>query len=567
MSRRGVAIGMIAAFSGVGLGVLAAVVSAAAPPGCSSSTVAGRVTVECGAGGTGTVTVPGGTPVTVEVAGGQGGSSQGGISGANGAHFTSMWTPTADTVLRVAPGLLGSTGDMADPGGRGGGATLVHEAQDAPSHTYFLAGGGGGGGKTPGLGAGGAGGDPNGGAGGGGAGGATGATPGVPVGAGGMGGTSASGTIGPGGAGVNNGGWGGDGFAGGAGGDADGGGGGSSFSDTAATYDTAGNPGNGYARFSWAAPAAGAVQITSPDTAAFTAGQPGSFTISANGTPTPSVSLDGGLPGGLSFTSNGDGTGTISGVPPAGYGGTSTVTVTARNGAQADATQQLRISVTVPQAPETPADPPVLPPQVITPTPAPVIPPDPQLVPVADESIVVVPISGTVIIRRPDGTLDQLAAGEEIPVGSVIDARNGVVQLTAARDANGVRQTALFWNAIFKVTQLADPDATTKSTRQLMTRLTLRQQPTGCRTKRSKDRARAAGLKRPGLWGDGHGRFQVRGDASAATVRGTRWYVENRCGGTYTRVVRGIVAVEDFATHKTTVLRAGGTYTAKRRGG
>jgi hypothetical protein len=566
MSRRGVAIGMIAAVSGVGLGVLAAVVPAAAPPGCSTSTVAGRVTVECGAGGGDTVSVPGGTPVTVEVAGGSGGDAfTGGHTGAAGAHFTSVWTPSADTVLMVTPGARGTDGTDPDKGGHSGEGTLIRGAEP-DTRTFFLAAGGGGAGIDPASGAAGAGGTPNGGYGGGDATGATPSTPGS--GGGGSGGTSSPGIVANGGGGKFDGGSGGAGYTGGGGGtNGGGGGGGSSYSETLASY-VAGNTGDGYARLSWAVPGVGSVQITSPDTAAFTAGQPGSFTIAANGTPTPSVSLAGSLPGGLSFTSNGDGTGTISGVPPAGYGGTSTVTVTARNGAQADATQQLRISVTVPQAPETPADPPVLPPEVITPTPAPVVPPDPQLVPVADESIVVVPVSGTVIIRRPDGTLEELAAGEEIPVGSVIDARNGVVQLTAARDANGVRQTALFWNAIFKVTQLADPDATSKSSRQLMTRLTLRQQPTGCpTTKRAKDRAKAAGLKRPGLWGDGHGRFQVRGDASAATVRGTRWYVENRCGGTYTRVVRGIVAVEDYATHKTTVLRAGGTYTAKKRGG
>jgi hypothetical protein len=48
------------------------------------------------------------------------------------------------------------------------------------------------------------------------------------------------------------------------------------------------------------------------------------------------------------------------------------------------------------------------------------------------------------------------------------------------------------------------------------------------------------------LWGDGYGRFRTAGRYSAATVRGTRWLVEDRCDGTVTRVKRGQVAVEDF---------------------
>ena len=48
------------------------------------------------------------------------------------------------------------------------------------------------------------------------------------------------------------------------------------------------------------------------------------------------------------------------------------------------------------------------------------------------------------------------------------------------------------------------------------------------------------------LWGKGHGRFRTSGHYSAATVRGTKWLMEDRCDGTVTRVVRGTVEVEDF---------------------
>jgi hypothetical protein len=48
-------------------------------------------------------------------------------------------------------------------------------------------------------------------------------------------------------------------------------------------------------------------------------------------------------------------------------------------------------------------------------------------------------------------------------------------------------------------------------------------------------------------------------------VRGTVWLTEDRCGGTYTRVKRGVVAVDDFARNRTVLVRAGKSYFAKRR--
>jgi hypothetical protein len=48
-------------------------------------------------------------------------------------------------------------------------------------------------------------------------------------------------------------------------------------------------------------------------------------------------------------------------------------------------------------------------------------------------------------------------------------------------------------------------------------------------------------------------------------VRGTTWYVADRCDGTLTRVTKGSVSVRDLGTGRTTIVRAGHTYLAKRR--
>src|SRR5262245_11168724 len=57
--------------------------------------------------------------------------------------------------------------------------------------------------------------------------------------------------------------------------------------------------------------------FTSSSNAVFTGGQPGSFTITTTGKPTPSLAIGMPLPAGLSFKDNGDGTATISGTPAA----------------------------------------------------------------------------------------------------------------------------------------------------------------------------------------------------------------------------------------------------------
>ena len=86
--------------------------------------------------------------------------------------------------------------------------------------------------------------------------------------------------------------------------------------------------------------------ITSANSTTFTVGTAGSFTVTATGTPTPTLSQTGTLPAGVSFNTT---TGVLSGTPAAGTGGTYPITFTAQNGVAADATQSF--TLTVNQAP------------------------------------------------------------------------------------------------------------------------------------------------------------------------------------------------------------------------
>jgi hypothetical protein len=65
------------------------------------------------------------------------------------------------------------------------------------------------------------------------------------------------------------------------------------------------------------------------------------------------------------------------------------------------------------------------------------------------------------------------------------------------------------------------------------------------------------------LHASARGRFRTRGRYSAATVRGTKWTIADRCDGTLTRDITDSVAVADFARHKTIILHAGQSYLAK----
>ena len=82
--------------------------------------------------------------------------------------------------------------------------------------------------------------------------------------------------------------------------------------------------------------------ITSANTATFTYGTHSSFTATATGSPTPTVSLSGSLPSGITFV-GGVGSGVISGIPES--AGSYPLTIKATNGVVADVTQVFTLTV------------------------------------------------------------------------------------------------------------------------------------------------------------------------------------------------------------------------------
>jgi len=186
-----------------------------------------------------------------------------------------------------------------------------------------------------------------------------------------------------------------------------------------------------------------------------------------------------------------------------------------------------------------------------TPTPT----PTPSPTPVPNKSVVIQPLTGKVLVKLPGKkTFEPVDVTRGIPNGATVDVRKGKIRLTAISKDGETAESALFYDGIFKL-KLAGG----------ITELQLVEQLAKCPS----GKAAAAAKKKPKtrkLWGDGSGSFRTRGQYSSATVRGTKWLVQDSCTSTTTKVAKGTVAVNDFVKHKTVLVRAPKSYTARRRG-
>jgi hypothetical protein len=184
--------------------------------------------------------------------------------------------------------------------------------------------------------------------------------------------------------------------------------------------------------------------------------------------------------------------------------------------------------------------------------------PEPEL----GRSMAVAPLQGTIKIKPPGSSgFTTLAAGDSVPVGTLVDTRRGTVKLTSAL-GTGTTQAGEFRGALFQVRQPRAGRGTTD--------IVLRGGDFGRCPRTSSRRARAAtaSARRPKpptrrLWArDKGGRFRTHGRNSVATVRGTSWVTTDTCAGTRTRVTEGAVAVRDRHRGKTVLVRAGHSYLA-----
>ena len=155
-------------------------------------------------------------------------------------------------------------------------------------------------------------------------------------------------------------------------------------------------------------------------------------------------------------------------------------------------------------------------------------------------SVVVETAKGAVFVQKR-GSSRRARLGsrpQAIPVGSLVDATRGTVELTSTANRSGSRrQSAVFYDGAFVVSQ-------NKAARP-MTDLTLAGGDfSGCAAEKRRTGVFATRTSRRRLWGSGKGRFRTRGRNGTATVRGTTWLTSDECAGTATLNKSGEVLAE-----------------------
>jgi virginiamycin B lyase len=182
--------------------------------------------------------------------------------------------------------------------------------------------------------------------------------------------------------------------------------------------------------------------------------------------------------------------------------------------------------------------------------------PAPVAPPVLGRRVAVKAKGGRVRVKAPNANAFRpLTAGASLPVGSVVDASHGRVQLRSATDAAGHTQAATLSGGRFAVRQARRPGG--------LTRIVLRGRlHCGARTASIARRRRHPRR----LWAvDGGGAFATIGLDSITTVRGTKWLTQDTCAGTLTVVRRGTVVVRERRSGRRFVLHAGQRHLARHR--
>jgi hypothetical protein len=173
----------------------------------------------------------------------------------------------------------------------------------------------------------------------------------------------------------------------------------------------------------------------------------------------------------------------------------------------------------------------------------------------------IAPTAGRISVNPPGPTgFEPLVEGASVPIGSIVDAREGTAAITTELDT-GRKQTGEFWGERFKVRQPEEEGG--------LTEVRVRDAVRTCDGKSisAKDKvvsARKKKRRRSGLWGrDRKGRWRTHGHGSQATTRGTIWFTDERCEGTYTKVVEGSVLVRDHFLKRNVIVKAGESYLAR----
>lgn len=171
--------------------------------------------------------------------------------------------------------------------------------------------------------------------------------------------------------------------------------------------------------------------------------------------------------------------------------------------------------------------------------------------PVLAQSATVVPVAGKIMVKRHGSRrFVRVNTITSLHYGATVNAGKGQLRIFAANGSKGT-QSGVFYGGSFKLTQ---------NTTGLV-QAALRGAPAGCNRPEG---AHTAAVSSFHLWGHVKGKYRTRGRYGSASVRGTIWLTEERCNGTFFRVVEGTLRIRDFTRHRTIILHAGRSYLAPR---
>ncbi|MBS1870753.1 MAG: hypothetical protein JSS99_13950 [Actinobacteria bacterium] len=203
--------------------------------------------------------------------------------------------------------------------------------------------------------------------------------------------------------------------------------------------------------------------------------------------------------------------------------------------------------------------------------------------PVLGRSVVAKPRAGRVLVRLP-GTRSfvRLETIANLPMGSELDASDGSVAVFYATSPSGKRAKGIATGGRFLVAQPPEYDHGQRPGEMTLSgplfgcgasqRRQVRDGARDSRAAAAGPTAQTAAHARHGrrLKVRARGRIRTRGRYGAATVRGTRWTIVDRCPshprpGTLVVVSKGLVAVRSFALQRTVLVPAGKRFLAPAR--
>ncbi len=167
--------------------------------------------------------------------------------------------------------------------------------------------------------------------------------------------------------------------------------------------------------------------------------------------------------------------------------------------------------------------------------------------PVLGRTVEALPVRGSVLVRAPRArSFTPITALTTVALGSALDTTRGDVRVIAAAHRGGTQSADLRGGA-FTLTQASNA----------ILQARLASMPSSC----SRSRGKAGAALTLGTAAG----FRIRGRYGSATTTRAQLLIQERCNGTYFKVLSGSAVVQGFRHHRKRTLRRGGSYLAVKR--